>query len=61
MRSEVGKLVKRLCVLLCVQEADHDHFSLYVEGTPYTILPEVRMYTDVKLLLGMYSYLGGKF
>ena len=41
VRSEVGKLVRRLCVLLRVEEADYDHFSLYVEGTPYTILPEV--------------------
>ena len=37
----MGKLVRRLCVLLRVEEADYDHFSLYVEGTPYTILPEV--------------------
>jgi hypothetical protein len=41
VRSEVGKLVRRLCVLLRVEEADYDHFSLYVEGTPYTILPEM--------------------
>ena len=37
----MGKLVKRLCVLLCVDETECDHYSLYVEGTPHTLLPEV--------------------
>ena len=41
MKTELAKLIKRLCVLMCVDEEDHTHYSLYVEGTPFTYLSEV--------------------
>ena len=44
VKSEVGKLVKRLCVLLNVDEDDHAHYSLYVEGASFTHLSEVRVH-----------------
>ena len=43
IKSEVGKLIQTLCALLCMDEEDHTHYSLYVEGTPFTQLAEVRV------------------
>lgn len=41
VKSEVGKLIKRLCVLLCMNEEEHANYSLYVEGSSFTYLTEV--------------------